>query len=95
MTTDLWSVDQMKAAFMGVTAHWIEMDTSTSQWKLCSEVIAFQGIFGAHSGLNLGHSFVSLCECSGIITNNSTKVCHFFFCIHNHTNLLSALLHYS
>lgn len=63
---------------MGITAHWIETDTSTNQWKLCSAVIAFRGIFGAHSGLNLGRSFVGLCERSGIITDHSTKVCHFF-----------------
>lgn len=74
-TTDLWSVDQTKASFMGITAHWIESDpTKAGRWTLCSEVIAFRGISGPHSGINLGRYFVGLCERAGIITSKGTKV---------------------
>ncbi|KAG2752567.1 hypothetical protein P692DRAFT_20708915, partial [Suillus brevipes Sb2] len=46
------SVDQTKAAFLGLTAHWIEANAS-GIWTLFSQVIAFRGISGAHSGHNL------------------------------------------
>ena len=39
---------------MGITAHWIERNTETGIWSLRSEVIAFKGIAGAHTGHNLG-----------------------------------------
>lgn len=74
-TTDLWSVDQTKASFMGVTAHWIESDSSSTAWKLCSEVITFKGISGRHTGANLGQYFVSVCEHAGIIGRDSSQVC--------------------
>ena len=73
-TTDLWSVDQTKASFMGVTAHWIESDSSSTAWKLRSEVIAFKGISGRHSGINLGRYFIGVCERAGVIGRNSAKV---------------------
>ena len=73
-TTDLWSVDQTKASFMGVTAHWIESDSSSMTWKLCSEVIVFKGISGRHTGTNLGQYFISVCECAGIIARDSSQV---------------------
>ncbi|KIL00096.1 hypothetical protein PAXRUDRAFT_130618 [Paxillus rubicundulus Ve08.2h10] len=56
--TDLWSVDQTKATFMGLTAHWIEKNIKSGAWTMCSEVIASKGISGAHSWQNLGHYFV-------------------------------------
>ena len=74
-TTDLWSVDQTKAAFLGITAHWIETDEKTDDWKTCSQVVAFTGISGAHTGKNLGRYFVGLCERVGIIQGSSSKVC--------------------
>ncbi|KIK81709.1 hypothetical protein PAXRUDRAFT_90390, partial [Paxillus rubicundulus Ve08.2h10] len=66
MTMDLWSVDQTKAAFLRLTAHWICTDPKTKAWSLQSQVIGFQGISGAHTGENLGHYFLSLCEWAGI-----------------------------
>ncbi|KIK91933.1 hypothetical protein PAXRUDRAFT_38561, partial [Paxillus rubicundulus Ve08.2h10] len=66
-TTDLWSVDQTKAAFMSITAHWIEKDAKSGAWSLCNQVIAFKGIAGAHTGQNLGRYFVGLCEHVGIV----------------------------
>ena len=76
-TTDLWSVKQTKAAFMGITAHWIECHTTTGLWSLCSKIIAFRGIAGTHTGENLGWYFVKLCEHAGIITQHHMKVCAF------------------
>ena len=58
---------------MGITAHWIE-DKGAGCWTLCSEVIAFKGIAGAHNGENLGHYFVGLCKWAGIIGTTAAKV---------------------
>ncbi|KIK78605.1 hypothetical protein PAXRUDRAFT_163528 [Paxillus rubicundulus Ve08.2h10] len=74
-TTDLWSVDQTKAAFLGLMVHWIHVNEITNAWTLSSQVIAFRGISGPHSGHNLGRYFVGLCEHAGIITAGSSKVC--------------------
>ena len=41
-----------KVAFLGVTAHWIEIEAD--KWKLQAEVIGFQSLSGDHSGENLG-----------------------------------------
>jgi len=72
-TTDLWSVDQTKASFLGITAHWIKIK-SPGSWALCSEVVAFKGIAGAHNGENLGRYFVGLCKWAGIVGDTGTKV---------------------
>ena len=73
---DLWSIDQTKAAFLGITAHWIDSckESGSSNWTLHTEVIAFRGISGAHTGENIGRYFVSLAEQVGIITQPSSKV---------------------
>jgi hypothetical protein len=55
-----------------MTAHWIEV--KDGNWKLRSEVVAFKGLSGEHSGGNLGRYFVGLCERVGIITQNQSKV---------------------
>lgn len=80
-TTDLWSVSQTKASFMGLTAHWIESDTQTSTWTLRKEVIAFRAVSGPHDGINLGRYFIGLCERVGIIDGYSTKVQFFLYII--------------
>jgi hypothetical protein len=72
MTADGWSADNTKAAFLGVTAHWIEV--KEKKWNLRSEVVAFQGISGTHDGDNLGRYFWGLCERVGICSQNRTKV---------------------
>ena len=51
-TSDSWTVDTTKEAFLGVTAHWI--DIRDGKWKVRAEVIGFQLILGDHSGENLG-----------------------------------------
>ena len=66
-------MDQTKASFMGITAHWIE-SRSAGGWELCSEVVAFKGITGAHTGENLGCYFITLCKRAGIINSMGTKV---------------------
>jgi hypothetical protein len=75
---DLWSVDQTKAAFFGLTAHWIEVGDSdvTGRWILQAQAIAFRGILGVHSGDNLGRYFIGLCERAGIVVGQSSKVCN-------------------
>jgi hypothetical protein len=93
-TTDLWSVNQTKASFMGITAHWIESDAQTSTWALCKEVIAFQVISGPHDGVNLGGYFVGLCKRVGLIGGQSTRVRLFFIIIPIRSNPSIAFLRY-
>lgn len=73
-TADGWTADHTKASFLGMTAHWIEV--TDGKWKLRSEVVGFQGISGDHSGWNLGHYFVGLCDCVGICGKDGSKVCN-------------------
>jgi hypothetical protein len=72
ITVDGWSADTTKAAFLGMTGHWIEVNGSN--WVLRSNVLAFRGISGQHSGENLGKYVVGLSERVGIITAKSSKV---------------------
>ena len=75
--TDLWSVNQTKESFMGITAHWIKIDAMTRISSLSSQVIAFCSVAGSHDGYNLGRYLVGLCECVGIIDigKSESKVC--------------------
>lgn len=52
-------------------AHWIE---AKETWTLCSQVIAFQEISGAHTGHNLRQYFV--CQRADMINADLSKVCH-------------------
>lgn len=76
-TMDLWSVEQTKAAFLGITAHWIQVDESPTKWTLRSQVIAFRAFSGVHSGDNIARYFIGLSERAGIITSTSSKL----FCL--------------
>jgi GH25 family lysozyme M1 (1,4-beta-N-acetylmuramidase) len=71
-TADGWTVDTTKAAFLGVTAHWIEVDNN--KWNMLSEVIGFRSLLGEHNGENLGRYFVGVCDCIGIIDSKQSKV---------------------
>ena len=53
---DMWSADTTKAAFLGVTGHWIEVkkETRKETWEMRSEVIGFQTVSGDHGDKNLG-----------------------------------------
>jgi hypothetical protein len=72
MTADGWTADNTKGSFLGVTAHWMEINSRT--WRLQSEVIGFQGISGDHSGLNLGRYLVGVCDRVGITFPAKSKV---------------------
>ena len=67
-TADMWSADTTKAAFLGVTAHWIEVKKNSSKetWEMCLEVVGFRSVSGDHSSENLGHYFVGVCDQIGI-----------------------------
>jgi hypothetical protein len=71
-TSDGWTADNTKGAFLGMTAHWIEV--KDGKWKLRAEVVGFQPISGEHSGDNLGRYFVGLCDRVGIMSKNESKV---------------------
>jgi hypothetical protein len=72
MTADGWSADNMKVLFLGMTAHWI--DVKEGMWKMCAEVVGFQGILGGHNGDNLGRYFMGLCDHVGICNEMGSKV---------------------
>ena len=41
-TADMWTVNTTKAAFLGVTTHWIEVKMEPQEtWAMRSEVIGF------------------------------------------------------
>jgi hypothetical protein len=71
-TADMWSADTTKAAFLGVTAHWIEIKNGT--WEMRSEVIGFRSVSGDHSGENLGRYFVGVCDRIGITSKVFFKI---------------------
>jgi hypothetical protein len=73
MTADGWSADNTKAAFLGMTVHWIDVSGS-DKWTLCSEVVGFECISGGHDGNNLGRYFMGLCDRIGICSQKKTKV---------------------
>ena len=53
-TADMWTVNTTKAAFLGVTAHWIEVKMEPQEtWAMRSEVIGFRPVSGDHSGENI------------------------------------------
>jgi len=54
-----------------VTAHWIKVKSGVWLW---SEVVAFQGVSGEHTGLNLGWYFVGGCDHVGITGQDKLKV---------------------
>ena len=72
VTADGWTVDTTKAAFLGVTAHWIEV--KEGKWMVRAEVVGFRSISGDHSGENLGRYLVGVFDRVGIMSKNHSKV---------------------
>jgi len=72
ITSDTWTVDTTKAAFLGVTAHWIEI--REGRWMVRAEVVGFQSISGDHSGENLGRYIVGIFDRVGIMRKDQSKV---------------------
>ena len=71
----MWSVDTTKTAFLGVTAHWIEVKLEPKEiWTMHLEIIGFQMVSGDHSGKNLGRNFVGVCDRIGITNKDRSKV---------------------
>ena len=64
--------DTTKAAFLGVTAHWIEV--KNEKWEMRSEVVGFRSVSGDHGGENLGRYFVGVCDQIGIMNHDRSKV---------------------
>jgi hypothetical protein len=91
---DMWTVDTMKAAFLGVTAHWTEV--KGKKWEMHSEVVGFRLVSGAHSGKNLGQYFMGVCDRIGIMNMKQSKVQH-YLSDHNRyiSDTLTAPHHYS
>ncbi|EDR03890.1 uncharacterized protein LACBIDRAFT_331039 [Laccaria bicolor S238N-H82] len=59
-TADMWSADTMKAAFLGVTVHWIDVKRKEGEetWEMRSEVIGFRSVSGDHNRKNLGSTLL-------------------------------------
>ena len=85
MTADAWSADTMKAGFLSMTAHWIEV--KEQKWKMRAEVIVFKALSGAHSGENLGRYIVGLLDRVGIMDKKSSKA-WLFTLYHSILNLI-------
>ena len=56
MTGNCWTAPNTQTAFLGVTAHWINV--KEGKWALCSEVIGVKSILGGHNGDNLAGYFM-------------------------------------
>ncbi|KAF5368777.1 hypothetical protein D9615_010411 [Tricholomella constricta] len=72
-TADGWSADTTKYGYLGMTAHWIDVDDS-GKWTLRAEVVGFRLIHGTHAGSNLGRYFVGLCDRVGIMSRSDSKL---------------------
>jgi hypothetical protein len=77
----MWSADTTKAAFLGVTTHWIDVKRKEGEetWEMRSEVIGFRSVSGDHSGKNLGRYFVGVCDRIGIMNTQRSKVMWLIF----------------
>lgn len=74
-TADMWTVDTTKAAFLGVTGHWIDVEEGLEEiWTMRSEVIGFRTVSGDHSGKNMGRYYVGVCDRVGITDTDQSKV---------------------
>jgi hypothetical protein len=62
-TIDMWT-DLDKQPYMAVTAHWLEQ-VSLQQQKvnLCTDLIGFMHIPGAHTGERLAEVFLWIIDC--------------------------------
>ena len=72
ITSHTWTVNTTKAAFLGVTAHWIEI--REGRWSVRVEVVGFQSILGDHSGENLGRYIMGVFDWVGIMRKDQSKV---------------------
>lgn len=77
-TADGWTADTTKQGYLGMTAHWIDVDAASRKWTLRAEVVGFRLIRGTHAGGNLGRYFVGLCDRLGITSRSHSKV---FLCL--------------
>ena len=79
ITVDNWTADNTKAVSLGVAAHWIDIiiwaEPGKEVWELHSEVILCQALSGNHSGKNLSHYVIGLCDHMGISGGEKSKVC--------------------
>ena len=79
----------MKAGFLGMTAHWVEV--KEQKWKMRAEVIGFKALSGTHSGENLGRYAVGLLDRVGIMDKKISKA-WFIYVISHHINLIISLI---
>ena len=63
-----------KQGYLGMMVHWIDIENGTEKWSLWDEVVGFCLIHGTHMGSNLGHYFVSVCDCVGVMLHSQSKV---------------------
>jgi hypothetical protein len=96
----MWSADTTKAAFLGVTAHWIEV--KNEKWEMRSEVIGFRSVSGDHGGENLGRYFVGVCDRIGMTSkvNQTLSNCYlitdtFNSCTLSHSTMPQATTHFA
>ena len=77
LTMDSWTRDNTQGLYLGMTVHWINIireSVEKGEWELRSEVVAFWGISGNHSGQNIGRYLLALAKHVGIIDENQSKI---------------------
>ena len=83
ITADGWTADTTSHGFLGMTAHWIDVELeeiregevkSRQKWSLQSAVVGFRGLSGGHDGENLGRYFMGLTDHVGITSKTESKV---------------------
>ena len=77
ITADAWTAGAMGKGFLGLTAHWIDVEAlgeHNERWALKSAVVGFHTIMGGHDGDNLGRYMVGILDCVGITSHDTSKV---------------------
>ena len=87
---DGWSADNTKMGFLGMTAHWIQVQQG--KWKLKARVIEFKALSGAHSGENLGRYAVGLLDHVGIMDKTGLKASRLVYPMFRSTLLITISL---
>lgn len=70
---DMWTAPYTSDPYLGMLATWIDV-SSTGEWTMRDEVIAFHRIFGDHGGKNLGRYFTLLLDRCKITSKKCNKV---------------------
>ena len=72
-TLDIWS-DQLRGAYLAITAHWIANVEGTSALQLKTALIAFHRLYRRHDGRAIARTVVHLLDRAGV-TVKVSRLC--------------------